>query len=99
MNKLVVFLGALVVLLALGVALMPLQTVLRNSTHIVVIYPNVLVAIPLILLIVLYNPRIRGHAWVRQVRDGVVYATVLATVASGWPYVVSAARSARDNRQ
>ena len=50
MNKLVVFLGALVVLLALGVAPMPLQTVLRNSTHIVVIYPNVLVAIPLILL-------------------------------------------------
>lgn len=50
LNKLIVVLGALVVLLALGVAPMPLQTVLHNSTRNVVIYPNVLFAIPLLLL-------------------------------------------------
>ena len=50
MNKLVVLLGMLLVFIAVGVAPMPLETILRNPARTVVIYPNVLVAIPLILL-------------------------------------------------
>jgi hypothetical protein len=43
-------LGTLLVFAAVGAAPMPLETVLRNPTRTVVIYPNVLFAIPLILL-------------------------------------------------
>ena len=50
MNKLVMLLGTLLVLAAIGTAPMPLETMLRNPTRTVVIYPNVLFAIPLILL-------------------------------------------------
>ena len=50
MNKLVILLGILLVIVALGVAPIPLETILRNPTRTVVIYPNVLFAIPLILL-------------------------------------------------
>ena len=42
--------GTLLVLAAVGAAPMPLKTILRNPTRTVVIYPNVLFAIPLILL-------------------------------------------------
>jgi hypothetical protein len=50
LNKLVMLLGTLLVFAAVGAAPMPLETVLRNPTRTVVIYPNVLFAIPLILL-------------------------------------------------
>lgn len=50
MNKFVSLLGALLVFVAVGVAPIPLETILRNPTRTVVIYPNVLFAIPLILL-------------------------------------------------
>jgi len=50
LNKLVLLLGTLLVLAAVGAAPMPLETILRNPTRTVVIYPNVLFAIPLILL-------------------------------------------------
>jgi len=50
MNNLAILLGALLVFVAVGVAPMPLETILRNPTRTVVIYPNVLFAIPLILL-------------------------------------------------
>jgi hypothetical protein len=49
-NKLVILLGTLLVFVAIGVAPIPLETILRNPTRTVVIYPNVLFAIPLILL-------------------------------------------------
>ena len=50
MNNLAILLGTLLVFVAVGVAPMPLETILRNPTRTVVIYPNVLFAIPLILL-------------------------------------------------
>lgn len=50
MNKLVAFLGALLVLVSAAIAPIPLETVLRNPTRTVVIYPNMLIAIPMILL-------------------------------------------------
>jgi len=50
LNKLVMLLGTLLVFAAVGAEPMPLETVLRNPTRTVVIYPNVLFAIPLILL-------------------------------------------------
>jgi len=50
MNKLAILLGILLVFVALGVAPMPLETILHNPSRTVVIYPNVLFAIPLILL-------------------------------------------------
>ena len=50
MNKLVILLGTLLVFAAVGAAPMPLETILRNPIRTVVIYPNVLFAIPLILL-------------------------------------------------
>lgn len=50
MIKFVILLGALLVFVAVSVAPIPLETILRNPTRTVVIYPNVLFAIPLILL-------------------------------------------------
>jgi hypothetical protein len=46
-------LGVLVLLVAVGTAPMPLETSLHDPTRSVVIYPNVLFAVPLILLGVL----------------------------------------------
>lgn len=54
------------------------------------------IAIPTVIAIVWLDPRAPGHAWMEWVRDFVVYATVVVTVLSGWPYVVSAARGMRD---
>ncbi|MGA3405505.1 MAG: hypothetical protein ABSD49_07235 [Candidatus Bathyarchaeia archaeon] len=53
MNKLGMILGVLVLLVAVGAAPMPLETALHNPTRSVVIYPNVLFAVPLSLLGVL----------------------------------------------
>ena len=50
MIKFVILLGALLVFVAVGVTPVPLETTLRSPTRTVVIYPNVLFAIPLILL-------------------------------------------------
>lgn len=50
MNKLGILLGILLVLVSVAVAPIPLETVLRNPSRTVVIYPNVLFAIPMILL-------------------------------------------------
>ncbi len=49
------------------------------------------IVIPIILLIVWYDPRLSGHGWSGWVRDILVYATVLATVLSGIPYITRAA--------
>lgn len=54
-----------------------------------------LVAIPIILLIVWYDPYMPGHTWMGYIRDALVYAIVLVTVVSGWPYVLAAVKSMR----
>jgi len=46
-------LGVVILFVAVGAAPMPLETPLHNPTRSVVIYPNVLFAVPLILLGVL----------------------------------------------
>ncbi len=51
------------------------------------------VTIPLILLIVWFDPR--QWVWMGYVRDALVYATVVVTVLSGVPYIASAARTLR----
>ncbi|MEX0775998.1 MAG: CDP-diacylglycerol--glycerol-3-phosphate 3-phosphatidyltransferase [Phycisphaeraceae bacterium] len=51
------------------------------------------VAIPVVLLIVWLDPH--RHPWMVWVRDPLVYATVIATVLSGWPYVTGAVRALR----
>lgn len=48
------------------------------------------VVVPAVLLIVWADPMVEGRAWLGWLRDGLVYATVLATVVSGLPYVSSA---------
>jgi small-conductance mechanosensitive channel len=53
LNKLGLILGALILLAAVGVAPMPLETTLPDPTRSVVIYPNLLFAVPLVLLGVL----------------------------------------------
>ncbi len=50
MNKLGILLGALVLAVSLALSPMPLIVSLQNPTRNVVIYPNVLFAVPLILL-------------------------------------------------
>jgi len=50
MNKLAVILGIVVLVAAMGAAPMPLTTTLREPARTVTIYPNVLFAVPLILL-------------------------------------------------
>jgi len=50
MNKLGVVLGILLLTIALALSPMPLSIPLSNPTREVVLYPNVLFAVPLILL-------------------------------------------------
>lgn len=50
------------------------------------------VVVPAVLLIVYIEPQRTGYAWLTYVRDLLVYAAVLATVASGLPYVTAAFR-------
>ncbi len=50
MNKLALVLGIIVLVIALAAAPMPLAVNLLNPTRMVVIYPNLLFAVPLILL-------------------------------------------------
>jgi hypothetical protein len=65
MNKLALILGAIVLAIAIGSAPMPLKETLVNPTRNVTIYPNVLFAVPLILLgalLVLYGITASGRA-------------------------------------
>ncbi len=58
MSKLPTLLGIVVLALAFGAAPMPLALTLHDPTRIVTIYPNVLFAVPMILLgslLVLYG--------------------------------------------
>ena len=54
------------------------------------------VVVPLVLIIVMIDPR--QHPWLGWVRDVLVYATVIATVFSGWPYVTGAMRAFASQR-
>ena len=58
------------------------------------------VAVPAVLLIVLIQDHRQDAAlaWLGPVRDVLVYATVLATVLSGLPYVTGAVRIVRQGR-
>jgi CDP-diacylglycerol---glycerol-3-phosphate 3-phosphatidyltransferase len=47
--------------------------------------------IPLVLLLVWIDPV--QHKWAGWTRDVLVYATILVTVLSGWPYIVAARKS------
>ena len=53
MNKLGLGLGVILLLAALGAAPMPLETTFTNPTRTVTIYPNLLFAVPLLLLSIL----------------------------------------------
>ena len=53
MNKLGLGLGVILLLAALGAAPMPLATTFTNPTRTVIIYPNLLFAVPLLLLSIL----------------------------------------------
>jgi hypothetical protein len=64
MNKLALILGAIVLLVAIGAAPMPLNENLADPTRNVTIYPNVLFAVPLILLgamLLLYGVTVSGR--------------------------------------
>lgn len=50
MNKLAIILGVVVLAIAIGTAPMPLTVTLEDTARNVTIYPNVLFAVPLILL-------------------------------------------------
>lgn len=58
--------------------------------------------VPILLLIVWLDPRLphdpTSH-WLPIVRDALVYATVLITLLSGWPYVTGAAAALRQDRR
>ena len=64
MNKLALVLGAIVLFTAIGLAPMPLNETLADPTRNVTIYPNVLFAVPLILLgalLLLYGVTVSGR--------------------------------------
>jgi hypothetical protein len=54
MSKLALLFGIITLVLALAVAPMPLTTTLNNPPRTVTIFPNVLLAVPLMLLGVLF---------------------------------------------
>ncbi len=64
MNQLAIVLGAILLILALGAAPMPLTVSLQNPSRNVVIYPNLLLSVPLILLAVLLL--LYGVTWKRH---------------------------------
>ncbi|MEO0964575.1 MAG: CDP-diacylglycerol--glycerol-3-phosphate 3-phosphatidyltransferase [Planctomycetota bacterium] len=51
------------------------------------------VTIPVILIVVVLGPYEPGHGWMHISRDVLIYATVLVTVLSAWPYVAAAMRA------
>ncbi len=53
------------------------------------------VVVPVVLVIVMIDPTRPGNAWLGWLRDVLVYATVLATVVSGLPYVLGASKVLR----
>jgi len=53
MNKLGFILGVLMLLAAIGLAPMPLNITLANPTRVVTLYPNLLFAVPMLLLAIL----------------------------------------------
>jgi len=64
MSRLAVILGIIVLALAIGAAPMPLTITLENPTRNATIYPNVLFAVPLILLgslLVLYGLTVKSQ--------------------------------------
>lgn len=56
------------------------------------------VAIPVVLFIVWLDPQPHDRLWLAVTRNVLVFATVLVTVVSGWPYVIGAARAMRGER-
>lgn len=48
------------------------------------------IVVPVVLIIVMIDPR--QHPWLGWVRDVLVYATVIATVLSGLPYIQGAVK-------
>ena len=55
------------------------------------------IVVPIILLIIYLDPVKPGNEWLGYVRDILVYATVLATIFSGLPYITSAAKLIKAN--
>jgi CDP-diacylglycerol---glycerol-3-phosphate 3-phosphatidyltransferase len=56
------------------------------------------ISIPVILGIVWLNPYSRGNEWMAWVRNALIYATLLATLFSGIPYIISAVRALRPTK-
>lgn len=57
------------------------------------------IVVPVVLLFVWLDPLKPGHAWMGWTRDILVYATVIVTFISGWPYVAAAIRALRAARR
>jgi len=60
-----------------------------------------MVVIPIIMAIVLVYDRFnlkQDHRWVLQVRNVLVYATIIATILSGMPYITGAMRALREEK-
>jgi CDP-diacylglycerol---glycerol-3-phosphate 3-phosphatidyltransferase len=55
--------------------------------------------VPIILLLVWFDPQAQGHQWMGYLRDALVYAMVVATVFSGLPYITSAVRAVRGGKE
>ncbi|MEM7626804.1 MAG: CDP-alcohol phosphatidyltransferase family protein [Planctomycetota bacterium] len=53
------------------------------------------VVVPVVLVIVMIDPAREGWGWLGWVRDVLVYATVIATVLSGLPYITGAMKAFR----
>ncbi|MEO0515456.1 MAG: CDP-diacylglycerol--glycerol-3-phosphate 3-phosphatidyltransferase [Planctomycetota bacterium] len=51
------------------------------------------VVVPVVLVIVMIDPNRDGYEWLGWVRDVLVYATVIATVLSGLPYITGGVRA------
>lgn len=51
------------------------------------------VVVPVVLVIVWLDPAKEGWQWLVWPRDALVYATVVVTILSGWPYTTAAVRS------
>lgn len=55
------------------------------------------IIVPVVLFFIAMDPNKPGHEWMATTRDVLVYATVVVSVISGWPYVVGVMKHMDDD--
>lgn len=55
------------------------------------------IIVPVVLFFIAMDPKQPGHEWMATTRDVLIYATVIVSVISGWPYVTGVMKHMGDD--